>query len=139
MEENQSILELQVDQTASKNLLDAARWAKFLSVTGFVCMALMLIFVLTMQTQIAGALSQVIPGFSNLDSIGVLITIVVIAVAIVCLLLYFLFRGSVLIKKGIETKSQETFNSGLASFKALFTMYGIIAIVGLITNLVSIF
>ena len=27
MEENQSILELQVDQTASKNLSDATRWA----------------------------------------------------------------------------------------------------------------
>jgi hypothetical protein len=139
MEESQSILELQVDQTASKNLSDAARWAKFLSVTGLVCMGLMLIFVVTMQTQIASALSQVIPGFSNLDSFGVLITIVIIAVAIVCLLLYFLFRGSVLIKRGIDTKNQETFNSGLALLKAYFTMYGILAIVGLITNLVNIF
>jgi Na+-driven multidrug efflux pump len=139
MDENQSILELQVDQTASKNLKDAARWAKFLSVTGFVCMGLMLIFFVTMQSQIAGALSQVIPAFSNLDSLGVLITIVIIAIAIVCLLLYFLFRGSALVRKAIETKSQETFNSGLASFKAFFTMYGILAIVGLISNLVSIF
>jgi Na+-driven multidrug efflux pump len=139
MEENQSILELQVDQTASKNLKDATRWAKFLSVTGFVCMGLMLIFFVTMQSQIAGALSQVIPAFSNLDSLGVLITIVIVAVAIFCLLLYFLFRGSALIRKGIETKSQEIFNSGLASFKAYFTMYGILAIVGLVINLVSIF
>ena len=36
MEENHSIFDLQVDQTASKNLSDATRWAKFLSVTGFV-------------------------------------------------------------------------------------------------------
>lgn len=139
MEENQSLLELHVDQTASKSLSDAARWAKFLSVTGLVCMGLMLIFAMAMQSQIASALSQVIPGFSNLDSLGVLITIVIVAVAIVCLLLYFLFRGAVLIKRGIETKSQETFNSGLALFKAYFTMYGILAILGLITNLVSLF
>src|ERR1043165_4920772 len=139
MEENQSILELQVDQTASKNLSDAARWAKFLSVTGFICMGLLLIFFLAMQSQIASAFSQVIPGFSNLNSFGLLITVIIIVVGIVCLLMYFLFRGSALIKKGIETKSQDTFNNGLASLKAYFTMYGILAIVGLLSNLVSIF
>ena len=51
--------------------------------------------------------------------------------------MYFLFRGSVLIKRGIETKSQETFNNGLASLKAYFIMYGFFAILGVIANLVS--
>jgi hypothetical protein len=139
MEENQSILELQVDQTASKSLSDAARWAKFLSLTGFVFMGLMLILCLAMKSQIAGALPRVIPGFANLESFGVLITAVIVAVGIGCVLIYFLFRGSALIKRGIETKNQETFNSGLASLKTYFTMYGILAIVGLISNLVSIF
>jgi len=140
MEENQSILELQVDQTASKNLSDATRWAKFLSVTGFVCMALMVIFFIAMQSQIINLLSQVVPGFTDLGNLGgVLIAIIIIAAGIVCLLMYFLFKGSILIKKGMETKSQETFNNGLASLKAYFIMYGILAIVGLISNLVSIF
>ena len=38
MDDNQSILELQVDRTASKNLAEVSRWAKFLSITGFVFM-----------------------------------------------------------------------------------------------------
>ena len=139
MEENQSILELQVDQTASKNLSDATRWAKFLSITGFVCMGLMVIFFIAMQSQITSALSQVIPGFSDIDSFGFLVAVIIIVAGIVCLLMYFLFRGSMLIKKGIETKSQETFNNGLASLKAYFIMYGVLAIIGLIINLVSIF
>lgn len=139
MEENQSILELQVDQTASKNLSDAARWAKFFSVAGLVCLGLMLTFLVAMRSQLANALSQVVPGFSNLNDVRVLLTMIIIVVAILCLLLYFLFRGSTLIKRGIETKSQEVFNSGLASLKAYFTMYGILAIIVFITNLVSIF
>ncbi len=139
MEENQSFLELQVDQTASKNLSDAARWAKFLSITGFVCMGLMVIFFIAMQSRITNALSQVIPGFRDIDSFGFLVAVIIIAAGIVCLLMYFLFRGSILIKKGIETKSQEIFNNGLASLKAYFTMYGILAIIGLVSNLVSIF
>ena len=139
MEENQSILELQVDQTASKNLSDATRWAKFLSITGFACMGLMVIFFIAMQSQITSALSQVIPGFSNIDSFGILMAVIIIVAGIVGLSMYFLFRGSVLIKKGIETKSQEIFNNGLASLKTYFIIYGIIAIIGLISNLVSIF
>ena len=138
MDENQSILELQVDQTASKNLSDATRWAKFLSITGFVCMGLMLIVFIAMQSQIISTLSQVIPGFTEITG-GMFIAVIVAAALIVCTLLYFLFRGSILIKKGIETKSQETFNAGLASLRAYFIMYGILAIMGLISNLVGTF
>jgi len=139
MAENQSFLELQVDQTASKNLSEVARWARFLSITGFVCMSLMVIFFVSMQSRLAAAMSQIVPGFSDLNGIGVLLAIIIIAAAVGCLLLYFLFRGSSLIKRGIETKNQEVFNSGLASLKAYFTMYGILAIIVFITNLVSIF
>lgn len=139
MEDNQSILELQVDQTASKNLSDVTRWAKFLSITGLVCMGVMVIFFIVMRSYLASALSQVIPGFSEIDSFGMLISIVVIGAGLVCVLMYFLFRGSVLIRKGIESKNQEIFNNGLASLRAYFTMYGVLAVVGLVINMVSIF
>jgi hypothetical protein len=139
MEENQSILELQVDQTASKNLSDVTRWAKFLSITGLVCMGVMVIFFIVMRSKIASALSPLIPGFSEIDSFGMLISIVVIGAGLVCVLMYFLFRGSVLIRKGIESKNQEVFNNGLASLRAYFTMYGVLAVIGLVINMVSIF
>jgi hypothetical protein len=102
-------------------------------------MGLMVIFFIAMQSQIASTLSQVIPGFSDIDNFGFLISAIIIVAGIVCLLMYFLFRGSILIKRGIETKSQEIFNNGLASLKAYFTMHGIIAIIGLVFKLVSIF
>jgi hypothetical protein len=139
MEESQSILELQVDQTASKNLSGAARWAKFLSITAFVCMGLLVILFIAMRVQIADTFSRVIPGFSDIESFGMLITVAVIGAGIVCLLMYFLFRGSVLIKKGIETRSQETFNNGLASLKAYFIMNGVLGIVGLVFSLITLF
>ena len=139
MDDNQSILELQVDQTASKNLSEVSRWAKFLSITGFVFMGCMLIVFIAMRSQITSTLSQVIPGFAEVNSLGVLVAFFIIIAGIVFLLMYFLFRGSTLIKKGIETKSQDMFNNGLASLKAYFMMYGILAIIALISNFVSIF
>ena len=137
--DDQSILELQVDQTASKNLSEVSRWAKFLSITGFVFMGCMLIVFIAMRSQITSTLSQVIPGFAEVNSLGVLVAFFIISAGIVFLLMYFLFRGSILIKKGIETKSQDMFNNGLASLKAYFMMYGILAIIALISNFVSIF
>jgi len=137
--DDQSILELQVDQTASKNLSEVSRWAKFLSITGFVFMGCMLIVFIAMRSQITSTLSQVIPGFAEVNSLGVLVAFFIIIAGIVFLLMYFLFRGSILIKKGIETKSQDMFNNGLASLKAYFMMYGILAIIALISNFVIIF
>ena len=137
MEENQSILELQVDETASKNLSDAARWAKFFSIVAFVCIGLAVIFILAFQSKIADALSEILPGLSTEGGMGFLIAVVVISAVIVGVLMYFLFRASILIRRGIETKNQETFNSGLASLKAYFTMYGILAILSLVSTITS--
>ena len=102
-------------------------------------MGCMLIFFIAMRSQIASTLSQVIPGFADVNSLGVLVAFFIVIAGIVFLLMYFLFRGSILIKKGIETKSQETFNHGLASLKNYFTMYGILTIIGLVFSLINLF
>jgi hypothetical protein len=132
MEENRSILELQVDETASKNLSDVARWAKFLSIVGFVSITLMAICVIAFQSRIVEALSEILPGLGTDSGLALIITTLVIVAIIFGILLYFLFRASILIKRGIETKNQEAFNKGLASLKAYFTMYGVLAILTLI-------
>ena len=137
MEENQSILELQVDQTASKNLSDAARWAKFLSIVGFVGVALMIICILALQSRIVEALSEIIPGLSTASGMALVVTTFIIVAVIVGILMYFLLRASILIKRGIGTRNQEVFNSGLASLKAYFTMYGVLTILGLISTITS--
>ena len=137
MEESQSILELQVDQTASKNLSDAARWAKFFSIVGFIGIALMVICVLAFQSRIVEALSEIIPGLSTTSGMALVITTFIIVAVIVGILMYFLFRASILIKRGIETRNQDAFNSGLASLKAYFTMYGILTILGLVSTITS--
>ena len=139
MDENQSILELQVDQSASRSLSDAARWARFLSIVGFVGMGLLVLCLLLLRTAISNTLSQFAPKMALEDSYGIVVAIVVIMVAIVVALMYMLFRGATLIKRGIETKNQETFNNGLSSLRIYFAIYGVFAIVGLIANLIVLF
>ena len=139
MDENQSILELQVDQSASRSLSDAARWAKFLSIVGFVGMGLLILCLLLARAAISNTMTQFAPTMALEESYGIVVAIIVLIVAIVCVLMYLLFRGATLIKRGIETKSQETFNNGLSSLKIYFAIYGVFAIVGVLANLIVLF
>jgi hypothetical protein len=84
-------------------------------------------------------LTQFAPGMALEQSYGIVAAIVVIMVAIVGVLMYLLFRGATLIRRGIETKNQETFNNGLSSLRTYFAIYGVFAILGLITNLIVLF
>jgi uncharacterized membrane protein YdbT with pleckstrin-like domain len=139
MDENQSILELQVDQSASRSLSDAARWARFLSIVGFIGMGLLILCLLLAGSAITNALSQLAPTMGLGESYGFVVAIVILAALIVGVLMYFLLRGATLIKRGIETRHQETFNNGLSSLKAYFTGYGVFAILGVIGNLITLF
>jgi uncharacterized membrane protein YdbT with pleckstrin-like domain len=139
MDENQSILELQVDQSASRSLSDAAKWARFLSIVGFVGMGLLILCLLLARAAISTTMTQFAPTMALEESYGIVVAIIVIIVAIVGLLMYLLFRGATLIKRGIETKSQETFNNGLSSLKIYFAIYGVFAVVGVIANLIAVF
>jgi uncharacterized integral membrane protein len=139
MDENQSILELQVDQSASRSLSDAARWARFLSIVGFVGLGLLILCLLLLRETIINTLPQLVPAMGLQQGYGFAAAVVIIAALIVGLLMYFLFRGATLIKRGIETRHQETFNNGLSSLKTYFTIYGVFAILGVIGNLITLF
>src|SRR5256885_9268315 len=128
MEENQSVFELQVDQSAAKNLSGASGWAKFLAIVIFIAIGLCIISFVALRQQITDTFSQFVPGINASQSFGVIMAVIAV-VAIVCILLMvLLFKGAVLIRRGIQTKNQQTFKVGLASLKGYFSMYGVIAI-----------
>ena len=136
MDENQSILELQVDQSGSRSLCDAARWARFLSIVGLSSMGLLILCLLLLRGTITNALSEFAPTIGLEQGFGFVLAILILAVLIVGVLMYFLFRGATLVKRGIEIKNQETFNNGLSSLKTYFAMYGVFAILGVFGNLI---
>ncbi|HEY2721362.1 MAG TPA: hypothetical protein VGI82_06540 [Chitinophagaceae bacterium] len=137
MEENQSILDLQVDNSAAANLSEASRWAKFLSIVGFVCMGLLVLLLLAEEAKIGQYFVNYVPGGNVSNNVVALMVVVIIVAAIVCVLMFFLFKAATLIQRGIATKNQEIFNNGLASLKAYFTMYGILAILGALGSLIN--
>jgi len=137
MEENQSVFELQVDQEASKSLIDSARWARFIAIFCFIAMGCFLLILIAFQTRISYTLSNYIPGMSESGGFGVIIGVIIFIFAIISVILIFLLRGANLIKKGIETKNQQDLIEGLRALKTYFAIYGVLAIIGLVINLLS--
>jgi len=137
MEGNQSVFELEVDQVASKNLIDAARWARFIAIFVFIAMGCFLLLMIIGQSQISSAFSDFMPGESSINGFGVLLGVFIFIAIIVCVVFYFLIRGANLIRKGIEAKNILMLNDGLRSLKTYFIIYGVLAILGLLVNLIA--
>lgn len=123
------IFKMEVDTTAQSTFLEMARWTKFISIFGFILMALGLIAGIFMSTFIANY-SGVYPGGIN--------TIVVMSVFYIVLIIlyvyptYALFKYSVLIKKSIQTANTALFNSAVRYLKNMFKYLGILLVISII-------
>ena len=132
----QPIFDLQVDESASRNLWSITGWARFLAIAVFIGIGLVLVAFFSMRDQISTSVSRFIP---DMDWAGLVYGVIIFA-AIICLVLFvFLLRGAILIRKGMLAKDQLVFNRGLASFKNFFIMYGLLGIITIILNIIGFF
>jgi len=135
MEENSLMLELELDQTASKHLIDIARWAKFIAVFVFAAMACLLLVLILARNNISYRISNLFPGFT--EGFGLVLGVAIFVAIILSIVFFFLLRAANLIKRGVETKDQQLLTDGLRSLKIYFTIYGAFAIMGLVFNLLA--
>jgi len=134
MDENQSFLELQVDQDLSANLMEASRWGKFLAVMVIVAIGLFFLMAILLSGRLAGqflTVEQMQGNGADLLMVGLIVGFAIIGI-IVGILMSFLIKGANRIRNGIRNKDQMLFNSGLANLKNYFVMYGVLSILGLL-------
>ena len=143
MEQNQdlqnSIFELEVDNETRNSLYETAKWAKFLAIVATVCLAVFVLLFIIFGTRIGAAVSTLIPGGDALNAGAMIIIFVLIIVAILGALTYFLMKASSGIKLGIDTNNQEALNNGLNALRIYFIIYGILAILGTLSSLLTTF
>ncbi|HKZ67191.1 MAG TPA: DUF5362 family protein [Chitinophagaceae bacterium] len=137
MEQNQdsSLFGINVDQTAKSHLAEAAKWAKFLSIIGFIsCGFLVLIgiffgsFMSMFSSQYGNNPYSELPTSS--PEFGAAMAVVYIIIALIyffpCL---FLFRFATKMKAALASNDQEVLNTSFQNLKASFRYVGIITIV----------
>lgn len=135
MEDNKSLFSLSIDPVTKNHLGDAARWAKFLAITGMVVLFLGLIFSLLGATFLSDAfnMSFTMNGEPTEEVTGAMrMTMVVTAIiftAIVFFPLLFLLQFANNTKRALAANNQGDLNTAIQNLKKYFRYIGIIVLI----------
>ena len=139
MDENQSLLDLELNQEASSIIVESTKWGKYLGILilsglGFLVLMFFLFWSTIAQQLVTQEESQ---QMNSGLLFGIFAGVIIIALAICGILYGFLIRGANRIRKGIENGDQALFNSGLGNIKNYFAMYGVLAILGILFAIIG--
>lgn len=141
MEDNQSFLDLQVDEQASTQLTETSRWAKFLGVTVLIALGITVLMVGMLWNRLDGWFRQ----YEEMDDESIRVVKViaavclVIAIAVCAIMMTFLIKGANSIRAGIRQKDQILFNTGLGHFRNYLAMAGVLGVIFLLFSLIGFF
>jgi hypothetical protein len=133
-DQSSSLFEMEVDTGAQAQLLAIAKWARFIAMTVFIGVGLFLLL-------LAGNAGKMSQSFNEIYSVGVnsgevaaMVIIILVALTIVVLWVFFLFRGARLIKRGVYTKNPADLADGFKSLKIYFIFSMILSILGILNT-----
>lgn len=139
MEQHQDspLFGLNVDQAGRAHLSEAARWAKFLSIVGFVVCALIVLmglFFSSFMSVISARYGDNPYGdMSAAPGLGAIMAVYYIVIALIyffpCL---FLYRFATKMKLSLASNDQDVLNASFQNLKATFRYMGIVTIVMLV-------
>ncbi len=148
MEQNQntSLFGLGIDENSKAQLSEAARWAKFLAIAGFVGLGLMIIYGIYMSFIFSSMLGQMDDRFGGMggsgglaSSLGAGMIVFYIIMAIIGFFpLLFLLRFSNKMKAALDSNDQDVLNESFRNLKVYYRYIGIITIISLVLIVISI-
>ena len=133
MEENSSLFSVSIDTTAKSHLSDAAKWARFLAITGMVLLGFVLIrsiYSIVRFNQITsldsyrGSRPPIVDQFTAGTIAGTLLVVIVPFFA-----LLFALRFANALRRALNASNQEILNLALQNLKLYFRYLGIITII----------
>ncbi len=130
-----NMFDLGMDANASVQLREAAKWARFLAIVGFVICALIAIVAIFAGSFIASSFSRLGGGMSDIgDSatagLGVFVTIIYLGiVALYFFPCLFLFQFANKAKLALDSNDQDALNYSFTKLKAFFRYWGILTII----------
>ena len=135
---NENRSQFYIEDSAKSYLAETAKWAKFLSIVGFMGMGLTVIFVLFM-----GSIMSQIPGFNEIGAteslmIGSMSLIYILIAAIYFYPLWKLYQFAALSKKALVSNDSILLTQALEAQKSMFKFMGILVIITLSIYLVMI-
>lgn len=131
--QNTSPSGLGIDQNSKDHLMEAATWARFLAIVGFVICALVAIagiFAASIIDQAMSRFGENEFGAVNMKGFGTMLSFIYICIAVLyffpCL---FLFRFANGIKAAFNNYEQDALNKSFRNLKVMFRFVGILTII----------
>lgn len=129
-QQDSSLFGLSIDTFSRTHLKEAARWAKFLAIVGFIISGLIILTGLFFR-YFTSALSREYDGSTGFsEDMGVFIVFIYIGGALLyffpCL---FLYQFAARMKTALQSDSQDTLNASFQSLKKMFRFVGILTII----------
>src|SRR5688572_2799319 len=122
-----------IDQSSRAHLSEAAKWAKFLAIVGFVMCGLIVVMAIFFGSFLATMSSFNDESRSSAaftGGMGVFVAIFYIGIAILVFFPYlFLFKFATRMKTALNTNDQLTLNTSFQNLKIMFRYVGILTIV----------
>jgi uncharacterized membrane protein len=134
--QNTSLFGLGIEPATKAHLSEAARWAKFLAIVGFVLIGLLVVVaiffgsVFSFVSSRSGGSDFQRAGYEGIVG-GFVMFMYIIVAAIYFFPCLFLFRFSVKMKTALAANDQETLNTSFQNLKKMFRFVGILTIIGL--------
>jgi hypothetical protein len=126
---NTNLFELQVDHQGTVFLREVAKWSKFLSIVGFVMMALILLVVIFAGSAMTAAFS---PGgvYGTQAYSGVAMMVgVTLGMLIYFFPCLYLYRFATKMQTALRNNDQDTLNTSFSNLKSCFKFMGVLMII----------
>lgn len=138
MEEQKSLFEFNVDDAAAREMTEMSRWSKMFGIIILCLAGVSVLFLLFAWNKLITAFSEQTTGDTSIMA-GAMSVVVVIVIAIVGIMMFFLIRSANRIRGGLFAKDQLLFNSGLNDLKTYFIFMGVFGILSLLGSLSALF
>ncbi len=130
-EQSPSLFEMEMDGTAQSNLLSISKWAKFISVTGFVIGALVTLGLLVGGAELLRQMAA-LTSLGSTDIAGAFIIGALIVMVFLGTWIYFLFRSSTMIRRGLQSRSSSDLAEGFKAMRIYFVFSMIISVLSIL-------
>ncbi|MEL7223009.1 MAG: DUF5362 family protein [Bacteroidota bacterium] len=131
--ESSSLYELNVTEVATMYLTETSKWAKFLSILGFILCGFMVfggLFAGTMISMFSGMAGEAYEGAPGMAAVGPFLGVFYILAALLYFFpSYYLFKFSDKLKNALYTMDSQVLTKAFENLKSVFKFWGILAIV----------
>lgn len=118
---------LTVNNEVKDFMLQIAKWAKFLSIIGFIGLGFMIIAGLGVM--VMGETISQMNRQASVIPLGLVGFLYLLMAVLYFFPILYLYKSSVELKKGLNSNNQESFNNGFKNLKSHYKFIGILMIV----------